>query len=100
MQYTPTRSCMPTSPSKSILPLSNAVERRTIETAEEKDAAVGSKARNMKDEVVYEKETMFGIWTDLKWDNHCDLILDLQLINNWKQQRWHFLDNNSNTHIQ
>ncbi len=41
---------MLTSPSKSLLPLSNLVGRRTIEKAENREAAVGSKVQNFGDE--------------------------------------------------
>lgn len=53
--YTLTRPCMATSPSKSILPLFNMMERRTKEKAEGRQAAVGSKVQNMGDEMVCEK---------------------------------------------
>lgn len=42
---------MLTSPSKSLLPLSHLVERRTIEESEDGEAAVGSKVQNLGDEM-------------------------------------------------
>lgn len=42
---------MLTSASKSLLPLSRLVERRTIEKSEDREAAVGSKVQNLEDEM-------------------------------------------------
>lgn len=42
-----THPCMLTSPTESLLPLSDLVERRTIGEAEDGEAAVGSKVQNL-----------------------------------------------------